>query len=409
MRYVDIGTLNQSSQPQSKQSAGSRSKGQGSRPSSMSRWLKGGITFVLLGALVFGIYSFLPPIKETLASVFNGSGAVFTYLVKGKQELAQDGGKTNVLLLGIDKRADEPYTFVGANGTVSRNCFRTDTMIVASYNYDTKKVTMLSLPRDLWIKIPAFGKFSTQSTKINAAYCFGDEYNYPGGGIALATKVVSDYFGIPIHYTARIDFAGLKQAVDAVGGVDINVDRAFTDYEYPVEGKENALPMSARYKTVSFKAGLQHMNGETALEYARSRHAFGPEGSDFARAKRQQKVIAAFKDKVFSADAIKSPAALEQLYQSLGDSFATDAGLTDLPAAYDIAKTVDTSQIGSYNLDDNPSNPGGLLYAPPQSEYGAYVLIPKDTTGSDVREFVQQIFSDQGLGGQSTPSATVQQ
>ena len=99
---------------------------------------------VFLGILLFGIYSVLPPIKDSLASMLGGSSAVFSYLVNGKQELKKDGGKTNILLMGIDKRADEEYTYQDANGIISKYSFRTDTMIVASYNYDSKKVTMLS-------------------------------------------------------------------------------------------------------------------------------------------------------------------------------------------------------------------------------------------------------------------------
>jgi LCP family protein required for cell wall assembly len=359
----------------------------------------------MLGVVVFALYSYMPMIKESLASVFSGSSAVMSWLATGGKDLKQDGGKTNVLLLGIDKRADESYTVMGGNGTEQKTCFRTDTMIVASYNYDTKKVTMLSLPRDMWVQIPAFGNFETQSTKINAAYCFGDTYDYPGGGQALAAKVVSDYLGIPIDYTARVDFAGFQQAVDAVGGIDVNVERAFVDYQYPIEGKENDWTESARYKTVLINAGLKHKDGQTALEYARSRHAIGIEGSDFARSQRQERVITAFKNKVFSADTLKSPQALSSIYSSLGDSFSTTLTADEFPAAYKLAQGVETSQIKTYSLDDR-SNPGGLLYAPPMSQYGgAYVLVPKSGSWDGVREFVQQIFSDQGYQ-QASDSAT---
>src|SRR5690606_9459633 len=148
------------------------------RPSRVGRLLRWSIGAVFLGAVVFGIYSVLPPIQESLASMLSGSDTVISYLVHGKQRLKQDAGKTNVLLLGIDKRANEPYTVIGSGGVVARTCFRTDTMIVASYNHDTKQVVMLSLPRDLWVDLPAFGAFARQSTKINAAYCFGDQYSY---------------------------------------------------------------------------------------------------------------------------------------------------------------------------------------------------------------------------------------
>ena len=387
MRYVDIGTLpnQQSTNFRRNNSSKPTKKSKGRRMLKTTGWL------VFLGILLFGIYSVLPPIKDSLASMLGGSSAVFSYLVNGKQELKKDGGKTNILLMGIDKRADEEYTYQDANGIISKYSFRTDTMIVASYNYDSKKVTMLSIPRDLWVDVPAFGNVPAQSMKLNGVYSLGDTNNYPGGGQALLTKVLSSLLAIPIHYSARIDFAGFEQAIDSVGGIDVVVENAFVDYEYPIEGKEDAWPISARYKALNFKAGLQHMDGQTALEFARSRHALGVEGTDFARAKRQQLVIAAFKDKIFSPDTVKDVGALRDLYEALGESFATTAELTELPAAYELAQTVDTSQIASFTLDDRADNVGGILYAPPVSEYGAYVLLPDDGTFAEVRQFVQQM------------------
>src|SRR5690606_13980241 len=265
--------------------------------------------------LLFGVYSFLPPIKDSLASMLSGSSAAFSYFVNGSPELHKDGGKTNVLLLGIDKRADEDYSYRGPDGIISKNSFRTDTIIVASYNYDTEKVTMLSIPRDLWVEVPAFGDVQRQSMKINGVYAIGDVYNYPGGGQALLSKVISDLFDVPIHYSARIDFEGFRKAIDSVGGIDLVVKNSFTDYQYPIEGKEDAWPISTRYKVLSFESGLQHMDGQTALEFARNRHASGIEGTDFARADRQQLVITAFKEKIFAPETIKSPDALLKLYQ----------------------------------------------------------------------------------------------
>ena len=235
MRYVDIGTLPNKNQTSFRRSGSSVSK---QRKSGGRRFAKTAGWLLLMGLLLFGVYSFLPPIKDALAGVFGGSTAVFNYFVNGEQELKQDGGKTNVLLMGIDKRADEDYEFKGSGGIISKNGFRTDSIIVASYNHDSKKVTMLSIPRDMWVDVPGFGDVDDQSMKINGVYAVGDMYNYPGGGQALLSKVISEVLDIPIHYSARIDFAGFEQAIDAVGGVDLVVKNAFTDYEYPIEGKE---------------------------------------------------------------------------------------------------------------------------------------------------------------------------
>lgn len=401
MRYVDIGTLpnkNTTSFRRGNLSSPKQKKKSGGRKLKTTLWL------LFVGLFFFGLYSFLPPIKDSLASMLNGSSAVFSYLVTGSQELKKDGGKTNVLLMGIDKRSDESYTYRGVDGVISKNSFRSDTIIVASYNYESEKVAMLSIPRDLWVDVPAFGDVQRQSMKINGVYSLGDVYNYPGGGQALLTKVVSDLLGVPIHYSARVDFEGVVQAIDSVGGIDVEVENAFVDYMYPIEGMENAWPISSRYKMIQFESGLQHMDGETALEYARSRHAAGVEGTDFARAIRQQKVITGFKEKAFSTETMKSPQALVDLYQSLGDSFSTSAEINELLTAYDLAKTIDAGNIASYNLDDRDDHPGGLLYAPPVSQYGAYVLVPEDETYAEIRLFVQQIFSAEGLS--TSPSVT---
>lgn len=394
MRYVDIGTLpNQNT----------TSFRRGSNPSSKQKKKSGGgklkamMWMVFFGLLFFGMYSFLPPIKDTLASMFNNSSAVFSYLVSGSQELKKDGGKTNVLLLGIDKRADESYTYQGVDGVIAKTPFRTDTMIVASYNYDSEKVTMVSIPRDLWVEVPSFGQVQRHSLKINSVYSLGDTYGYPGGGQALLAKVLEDLLGVPLHYTARIDFEGVVKAIDSIGGIDVDVENAFIDYEYPIEGMEDAWPISSRYKVVQFEAGLQHMDGQTALEYARSRHALGIEGTDFARAIRQQKVITAFKEKVFASETISSPQALVDLYQALGESFSTNAEINEILTGYELAQTISSDNILSYNLDDRTDHPGGLLYAPPIEQYGAYVLIPEDGTYGEVRQFIQQIFSAKGL------------
>jgi LCP family protein required for cell wall assembly len=400
MRYVDIGTLS-ASQP----TKGPAKQKHIEKKRGIPKIIKGMVWVVCLGLALFAIYSFLPPIKETLASFFNNSSSVFKYLVNGQQDLKQEAGKTNILLLGIDKRSVEKYTIQERNGTTEKGCFRTDSMTVVSYNYDSKKVTMVSIPRDLWVEIPAFGNLASQEGRINGAYCLGDLYNYPGGGMALSTKMISQVLGVPIQYTARIDFAGFQKAIDAIGGVDVDVKNAFVDYQYPIEGREDALPLSSRYKVVRFSAGLQHMDGETALEFARSRHASGVEGSDFSRSKRQEQVMVAFKDKVFAADTLQSPQELLSLYQSLGDSFATDIGPADLPTAYDLAKKIDSKTVTSYSIDDNADNPGGLLYNPPMSDYGgAWVLVPKDSTYAEIHQFVQQIFSDQGY---PTPTPSV--
>ncbi len=227
----------------------------------------------------------------------------------------------NILLLGIGGGNHE-----GPN--------LTDTIIFMSIDPKTKKIDLFSIPRDMWVP--------DLRAKINTAYAYGEEKE-KGGGLKLAKAVVKKILGQPVDYGIRIDFDGFIKAIDLVGGLDITVDNVLDDYEYPIAGKENetcghteeelielatassqldAFP--CRYKHIHFDKGPQHMTGKSALEYVRSRHAQGYEGSDFARSRRQEKVITAFKNKVFSIETFFNPTKLLGLYGTLQDSIDTD-------------------------------------------------------------------------------------
>lgn len=171
--------------------------------------------------------------------------------------------RTNILILGLDSRPGEG------------NVTRTDTMILATIDPDQPYVGMLSLPRDLYVDIPGYGK-----NRINSAHILG-ETEYEGGGVDLAVKTVEQNFGVPVHRTVRLNFEGFIAIIDAAGGVTIDVPEGFIDYEYPTPDYGTTV--------VSFEAGEQHMDGERALQYTRIRHG----SSDFARAERQQQVLSA--------------------------------------------------------------------------------------------------------------------
>jgi len=181
-------------------------------------------------------YAFYWPILELLKN----PGTVLSFFKNPGAELKSTDGKTNFLLLGIDKRSNVPYTFVGPNGKQERNGFLSDTILLASFDHNTKKVSLVSVPRDTWVSLPAWDNFPATQGKINSAYSTGDVFDYPGGGLQLAKKVVGDRLGVEIHYVGRIDFQGFEKIVDTLGGVDVVVDKTFDDYRYPVLGKERA-------------------------------------------------------------------------------------------------------------------------------------------------------------------------
>ncbi len=181
----------------------------------------------------------------------------------------------NILLLGTDERPAEDAPA------------RTDTIIVLSLDPATSTAGMLSLPRDLWVNIPGYNF----SSKINTAYSLGERAE-AGGGPQLTMDTVSTFIGHPIDYYVRINFQGFVELVDLIGGIDIFVAKTIHDEEYPT--------YDGGIQTFHLDAGLQHLDGESALKYARTRNV----DDDYGRARRQQDVIRAVVDKVLRTDMI---------------------------------------------------------------------------------------------------------
>src|SRR4030042_3542376 len=284
---------------------------------------------VVLASIVgYFAYAFYWPLSAALGQILKNPRIALSFFRNPSGEIKSTDGRTNILILGIDKRSDVPYSFMGPSGKEQRNGFLSDTIIVASVNIKTKKVSLISIPRDVWVGIPSWQNFPASQGKINSAYSLGDLYDYPGGGLKLAERIVGDNLGVPIHYGIRIDFDGLRKIIDTLGGVDIVVERSFDDYEYPVEGKETANCNNdtyyCRFRHLHFDAGLNHMDGEPSVAYHRSRKGTNGEGSDFARARRQQKVIQAVFKKALSIKNLLDPIKLNNLFQEFGKSVESD-------------------------------------------------------------------------------------
>ncbi len=273
-------------------------------------------------------------------------------------------GRVNILLLGI-----------GGSGHEAPNL--SDTIMVASFDPKTKDVAMLSVPRDLYVKIPGKGY-----GKINSAHA--------SGGPATASKVVSKVIDQPIHYYAVVDFAGFKRAIDAVGGIEVTVDEPIYDPSYPCDRGRGVCPLR-------IKAGKQHMNGTIALRYARSRKST----SDFDRAKRQQKVLVALRAKAMQASTLSNPVKLSGLVDALGSHVKTDLQFNEIKKLAENAKDVDPSKIQSHVLDTSPS---GLLVDGTGRIPGAgSIELPKAGTFdySQIQDFVKNIFVDRYITGEN--------
>lgn len=259
----------------------------------------------------------------------------------------EDDGRINILLMGF-------------GGSGHQGAYLTDTMIVASLKPDTKEIAMISVPRDLFTEIPGYGY-----RKINNAFAFGRAEGVDGGGESLAQATVQSTLGIPIHYYAWVDFTGFEQIIDDIGGVTVHVDQSFVDYSYPT--------LDYGYQTVRFTEGDQTMDGETALKYVRSRHGTNGEGSDFARAKRQQKVILAVKEKLSGFGTLANPSKVNAVLNDLSTHMKTNMQLWELMKVAKLYDGVSQDQIANKVLDNGSD---GLLVAD-HTQDGAYILRPK--------------------------------
>jgi polyisoprenyl-teichoic acid--peptidoglycan teichoic acid transferase len=256
-------------------------------------------------------------------------------------EIDQD--LVNVLLIGTDYR-------VGGKG------FRTDTLIVVSINKSSGLVTMLSIPRDLYVYIPTWGM-----ARINNAYADGQTGNYPGGGPGLLKQTLLYNLGIPIHYYALVNFDGFQQIVDTLGGVDVPVNCQLTDYKL----KDSTLSESnlADYELYTIPVGMAHMDGALALWFARVR----PVGGDFFRSYRQRQVLRAIYHTGLNANLIPQ---IPDLYASFNQVVQTDMGLWDIMQFTPLTARLDDTQIRSLHIGPNQT-------APWITPKGEEVLVPQ--------------------------------
>ena len=304
-----------------------------------------------------------------------------------------------ILLLGVDIEAG------GAS--------RTDTLILVNIDPADNSATMMSIPRDLKVVIPGYGVH-----KINAAFALGEFNQVQGGGAGLTIRTIESNLGIPVHAFVQIDFQGFVQMIDTVGGVLVDVPYPIRDDEYPAE--------NFRYQRIYFPAGWQHLDGQEALIYARTRHQDG----DSMRSARQQQVLMALRDQAVSLDIVGQ---LPTLIRQFGDSVRTDISINDavrlaqvgldiprdkissislLPALYE-----ETGYDGTYYLNadwsiatdifsefagERISPPGAAISDP---DYGATVMILNGTTNTGLAGRVATTLEQNGFWNVSVDNA----
>ena len=225
----------------------------------------------------------------------------------------------NILAIGVDS----------ARNLKSQN---TDTIMVVSINKATRQVSMLSIPRDLWVHIPTYGW-----NRINQAHKWGHTIDYPGNGPGLLMRTLEVNLGIPLHHWVRLDFQGFTRVVDELGGVEMTV----------------ACPVNLRYRAPEpgdpnqeeriLEAGVHHMDGDTALRYVRTRR----DGTDFDRARRQQQFLRVLWAQSKSPEIIPR---IPELWSALADAFRTDLTLSDVLSMVPVALEVKPQRVRSLHI-----------------------------------------------------------
>jgi LCP family protein required for cell wall assembly len=360
MRNID--SANQKSSPQVKISTATPQKASvnllTTKPKNGGKKiLKRLLVFIVIVIVVLGSVVFLRAANLSQKIFVGQKNTFFKKLV----DIIRGGGNNEKLI------GDGPYL--------------SDTMILAQIRPDINQITLTSIPRDYLVDLPE----NSGQQKINAAFALGFVKNkdWDQAG-SWARQVVQNMSGLKIPYFAVIDFSGFEKAINQIGGVDIHIDRTFTDNTYPDSGTGYLPPLT-------FTEGNEHMDGIRALEFARSRHAQGIEGSDFSRSVRQQKIIAAFKQKILNLNLISDAGKFNSLLSTFADHFHTNmspAALLRINSLINQNGASNSPKILSLSLDPETN----LICPEILASNSAYVLVPCKST-KDVENYFKNSFS----------------
>lgn len=288
-------------------------------------------------------------------------GAAYLYVTKLPLS-GEARGRVNILVMGVDDAAS-----------------LSDTLMLVSLDtrlgQEHPRAAMISIPRDLWVEVPEFG-----TSKINAAYAHGARNDYPGGGLALTRATVEQTFAIDIHYAVAMDFTGFRKAIDAVGGIEVDVKEDIYDPLYP-DGRGG-------HQLYQITAGHHHLNGEQALKYARSRQTT----TDFDRAARQQQIVAAFMSKSLNQEILTDRAILEELLAVKEEHFETDLSPRELAKLAYLSRRLDRDETITHVLSTDSDS---FLMA---AGFAGYVLVPRSGDFNQINQFIANIFDQPPAG-----------
>lgn len=368
--------------------------------------------FVALGLIAGGVFA----VKAGL--VFNkisiGKDGIFKNIVKTlpgtKDELkGEDAGRINVLILGM--RGEN----VPGGGLLA------DTIMVLSLHPkdakkegDSARASLVSIPRDLYVKAPG----RNEQRKINAVYALGEERG-KGGGIEDMRAIVGEVTGIDIPYAVVINFQGFIELVDAIGGITVSLNEPFSEgvqfreprvcdahiYTVPTrpaqyEHKYHTRNDGSKYIAKSYllcynkdqecggvfnlPAGANELDGYRSLCYARARY----QSNDFERAKRQQQVIEAIKEKALSAGTLTDFGKINGLLDSLGDNLRVNTEAWEAKRFFDLYQENQSATLNHRVLEDSEE---GLLYSPTATPESGYILLPRGDNYDRIRALFQSL------------------
>lgn len=270
-------------------------------------------------------------------------------------EAFEDINRINILLMGIDRRPGEPFIS------------RTDSMMIISLDREKETISILSVPRDLYVVIPGRGR-----DRINTAFVYGSADGNPANGALLSMQTIEYNLGVNLDHYVLVDFAAVINGVNAIGGIDVNVPFNINDPTFP--------DMNYGYDPLFIPAGLQHFDGLLALKYARTRHA----DSDFGRAQRQQQVVLAIRDRLLNMGVTQLVRQAPTLWQQVEQGIRSDLSLEQFSQLGLLASTIPSENIHNEVL--NQTYVSGHV-----TETGAQVLILNNELAAPL---IQSLFYD---------------
>lgn len=330
---------------------------------------------LLITFLGLGLWGYRQFHRFLTAADLNQASFIAQIKTGWQMEPTAVNGHENILLLGTDATADR-------TGLPTL----TDTIILLSINLENGQINTLPLPRDLWS--------DAYQTKINALYVYGQD-RYPDAPERFTTEVVQQMTGIPIQHTIVLSLDQLRELIDLVGGVEINVEQGFTDPLYPRSGVDVTTETDPKilYETIVFEPGKQLLSGTRALQYIRSRHSEDEQGHDLARGARQQQVISALMTKLTNYKTLfLHPEMAGQLYLFYQQDFGRSMSLPELVATVkQLLPQRKNLKITSHQLTDINDDPvNGVLDNPARSATYQYQWVYTLTDQQKFQTLVQE-------------------